>query len=171
MDDFRKPFDYFEEQGIGGFLLVLFFMLITAEPLAGIMGIYFGFNSMNVYGALGTVFQAAAVIYTALSVLSAVALKRMLNFSVLLIKIFLVFRVLFMVPYLYFNMGVRIEAIPYEKGHVLYEQMHSSIVNSFIVGVGYTVLFSVLWYIYLLRSRRVRETFSGQTPEGGAKVQ
>ena len=136
-------------------------MLITVEPLAGIMGIYFGFNSMSVYGVMGTVFQAAAIIYTVLAVLSGIVLKRMLNLAVPLIKIFLLFRVLFLVPYLYFNMDVRIEAIPYQKGHDLYEQMHASIITSFIVSVAYVVLFSVLWYIYLLRARRVKETFPG----------
>ncbi|HEX2946833.1 MAG TPA: hypothetical protein VHT96_12845 [Clostridia bacterium] len=170
MDEFRKPFDYFEEQGIGGILLVLFFMLITVEPLVGVFGIYFGFDSMSVYGFLGVVFQAAAIIYTVFSVFSGVALKKMLGFVIRAIKIFLVYRVFFLIPLLYFNMVVRIEAIPYEKGHALYENMHAQIISSFVVSVAYTLLFSVLWYIYLLRSRNVRETFSRQVKEGSAEA-
>lgn len=170
MDEFRKPFDYFEEQGIGGLLLVLFFMLITVEPLAGIMGIYFGFNSMSVYGFWGTVFQAAAILYTALSVLSGIVLKMRLNLAVTMIKVFLIFRVLFLAPFLYYNMCVRIAEIPYEKAHVLYEQMHTTIVYSFVSSLAYVIVFSILWYIYLLRSKRVRETFPREAPEEGVNT-
>ncbi len=165
MDEFRKPYDYFEEQGIGGLLLVLFFMLITAEPLAGIMGIFFGFNSMTSYGFLGTAFQAAAIIYTALSILCGIVLKKRLSLAIPTIKVFLVFRVLFLVTYVYVNMGMQIAEIPYEKTYVMYQQTHSSIISSFAFSMAYVIAFSVLWYIYLRRSRRVKETFPRKVPE------
>jgi hypothetical protein len=171
MDEFRKSYDYFEEQGIGGLLLVLFFLLITAEPLAGIMSIYFGFNSMSSYGFWGMVFQAAAIIYTVLSVLSGIVLKKMFNLAVPMIKVFLVFRMLFLVPYIYVNMSMQITEIPYEKTYVLYQQMHASIVSSFVFSMAYVIVFSALWYIYLLRSRRVKETFPRKAPESSVNAQ
>lgn len=171
MDEFRKSYDYFEEQGIGGLLLVLFFMLISAEPLAGIMGIYFGFNSMSLYGFWGTVFQAGAIIYTVLSVLSGIVLKKMFNLAIPMLKVFLVFRVLFLAPYVYINMGMQIAEIPYEKTYVMYQEMHSSIVLSFVTSMAYVIIFSALWYIYLLRSRRVKETFPRKAPESSVNAQ
>jgi len=171
MDEFRKSYVYFEEQGIGGLLLVLFFMLITAEPLAGIMGIYFGFNSMTEYGFWGTLFQIAAIIYAVLSVLSGIVLKKTLNLAVPMIKVFLVFRVLFLAPYIYVNMGMQIAEIPYVKTYVMYEQMHSSIMSSFVFSMAYVIVFSVLWYIYLLTSRRVKETFPRKAPNDSVSAQ
>lgn len=158
MDEFRKPFEYFEEKGVGGILLLLFFMLITIEPLMGIAAIFFGYHYIN-NNVIGTVFIYLAVFYVLFSIVSGILIKKKSRFAVKFVKIFLIFRMVFMTPYLYVNTRMQINEIEYEKTFHLYETAYRSIVTSFIICLAYVVVFSAAWYAYLCKSKRVAELF------------
>lgn len=158
MNEFRKPFDYFEEKGIGGILLILFFMLIAIEPLMGITAVFFGYHFIN-DNILGGIFMCLAVLYILFAIFSGISIKRKFRFAVRFTKIFLIFRLAFMSPYLYVNMRMQIKEIQYENTYSLYEKMYGSIVTSFIICLSYVVVFSAAWYAYLCKSKKVGDLF------------
>jgi hypothetical protein len=166
MDEFRKPFDYFEEKGIGGILLILFFMLIAVEPLMGIAAVFFGYHYIN-DNILRVIFMCLAAMYILFAIFSGILLKRKSRFAVRFTKIFLIFRLAFMAPYLYVNMRSQIYDIQYEITYSLYEKMYGSIVTSFIICLSYVVVFSAVWYAYLCKSKKVGDLFMSK--DTGAK--
>ncbi len=171
MDEFRKPYEYEEDKGISGLLLVYFFMLLAEESLLGVIVFFFGYSRLPENKWFNMILICMAVFYTLFSVFSAIVLKLEKKCAVKVSKIFLIYRFAFMVPYLIFNTNIRIAEIPYSVGYELYERAYHSIINSFIISVSYIVIFSVGWYIYLIRSRKVKEIFADNAPSHKAAVQ
>lgn len=170
MDEFRKPYEYMEEKGISGFLLLLFFMLITAEPLFGVFAAYFGYYSMEKFGILRICFFCAAIIYILFSVFTAVAVRKKFGSAVAITKVFLVYRLVFLIPYLCLNVYQQIKEIPYEKTYIEYSKLYDSIVTSFVINIAYVVVFSVAWYLYLKKSKKVGELFPGKRIDGDGRI-
>lgn len=164
MDEFRKPFEYFEEKGVGGILLVLFFMLISVEPLLGILSIAVGYNAYpdsKVFTTILIILSSGFIIF---SLFSGIVLKKLFRFAVSALKVFLVYRLLYLIPVLIISMRFQIVSIPYEKTSPLYANQYSSVITSFVISISYVVVFSAGWFIYLVKSKKVQELFPQTKP-------
>jgi hypothetical protein len=159
MDEFKKPFEYFEEKGIGGILLVLFFMLISLEPLLGILSLAVGYNVYPDSKIFISVFVTISIVYISFALLSGIALKKLYRFAVAGIKVFLLFRLIYLVPVLIINMRFEVATIPFQKTYFRYAIEYNSIMQAFTLGMLYVVTFSIGWFIYLVMSKKVRELF------------
>jgi hypothetical protein len=159
IDEFRKPFELFEEKGIGGILLILFFMLISIEPFLGILSIAVGFNAYPDSKIFLTVFVVFSVAYIVFSLFSGITLKKQYSFAVAATKVFLVYRLIYFTPVLIINMNLQIAAVPYDSLSPTYANESASIMTSFIINISYVALFSIGWYIYLVKSKKVQEAF------------
>ena len=159
MDEFKKQYEYVEEKGVSGIMLILFFMLIAIEPFLGILAAFFGYNTMKDTGIIGTAILYVSIAYMIFSLFAGIALKRINRYAVSLIKVFLLFRLIFLVPFFYLNTRLLIEAIPYVSTYPLYKEMYNSYLTSFTMSMAYVVAFSVMWYIYLCKSKKVRNLF------------
>ncbi len=157
MNEFRKPYEYEEEKGGGGLLLFLFVMLIAAEPLLGIISFFLGYNSLQTNRVYSIVLMTAAAIFTAFSIFSAVILKLKKKSSVRVIKFYLIFRLIYLIPYTIVNFHNQVEEIPYYKSSEMYMVTYNSLITSLVISIVYVVVFSAGWYIYLIRSRRIKE--------------
>ena len=159
MDEFRKPFEYFEEKGLSGILMILFFMLIAIEPLIGIAVAFYGYYQINI-SILSNIFMGLAVLYTLFSIFLGILLKRMSRLAVRFTKIFLIFRLAFLTLYLCADLRLQINDIQHYKiTPSTYEEMYGSIVTLFIICLSYVVVFSVAWYAYLCKSKKVGDLF------------
>jgi hypothetical protein len=159
MDEFRKPYEYYEEKGVSGFLLIYFLMLLAEESLLGIIAMFMGYNLLAENRVTGMIIMAISGFYILFAVYSAIVLKLLRKYAVKVSKVFLVSRLFYMIPYLIFNTVSQIKEIPYDKDIEMYAVMYRSIINSFIISLSLIIAFSVGWYIYLKRSRKVRELF------------
>jgi hypothetical protein len=56
MNEFRKPYEYEEEKGIGGFLMVFFVMLLSVEVLLALMILVQGYAVLKAVQYLGPAF-------------------------------------------------------------------------------------------------------------------
>ncbi|NLK87303.1 MAG: hypothetical protein GX279_07425 [Clostridiaceae bacterium] len=169
MDGFKKPYEYDDEKGVSGLLLLYFIMLLAEESLLGIISLSFGYNLLSESRILGMIIMGISLFYVLFSVYSAIVLKLLKKYALKVSKVFLVFRIIYMVPYLIMNTIRQIEEIPYEKDFELYAAMHRSIIVSFIISLLFIIVFSVGWYIFLEKSKKVRELFpagaeSAKTP-------
>lgn len=165
MDDFRRPFEYFEEKGIGGILLVLFFMLIAVEPLIGIGVAFFGYN--NIENIFGNIFMWLAILYALFALFSGILLKKISRIAVKFTKIFLIFRLVLLPVYLCIDLNMQIKGIQHYKNTnpTTYEEMYGNIIMMFILCLLYAVVFSVGWYAYLCKSKKVGDLFMNKDAE------
>lgn len=159
MDEFRRPYEYDDEKGVSGVLLIYFVMLIAEETLLGLISLSFGYNMLAENRVLGMIAMGISVLYVLFAVYSAIVLKQLKKYAVKVSKVFLVFRFIYMMPYLIVNTISRIREIPYEKGFEMYDAMHRSIIVSLIISIAFVIAFSVGWYLYLNKSKKVRELF------------
>jgi len=159
MDEFRKPYEYMEEKGVSGFLLIYFLMLLAVETVLGVITLFKGYDLLSGNKVLGTIIMGISVFYILFSLFSAIILKKLKRIAVSVSKVFLVFRAVYLIPYLVFNTIVQIREIPYVRGHEMYSKMLGSIIVSAVISLVFIVAFSVGWYIYLNRSKKVRELF------------
>ena len=158
MDEFRKSFEYFEEKGVGGILLILFLMLISLEPFIGILSAAAGYNAFP-DSKVFTLILISAAVYILLALFSGIVLKKLRSYAVAAIKVFLVYRMVFLAPILIINMRFQIGTIPYAKTFSQYSIEYNSAISSFAVSIAYAVIFSIGWYIYLNQSKKVHELF------------
>jgi len=156
MDEFRKPYEYFEEKGVGGILLVLFFMLISIEPFLGILSLAVGYNAYPDSKIFLPAFITFTAIYILFSLLSGILLKKLHSLAIAVTKVFLVFRIIFLLPVLIISMRFQLGTIALESNYAL---EHNSIISSFYISLSYMVIFSVGWYIYIVKSKKVHELF------------
>lgn len=159
VDDFKKPYEYVEEKGTSGMLLILFFMLIAIEPFIGILSIFVFKDVAKGSNVLATGLTWVSAVYIVFSLLSGITLKRVSRIAIPVVKAFLVFRLLYLAPVVSINTWVQIGAIPYEKTYIQYAAEYNSIMTSFAVSISYVLVFSVCWFIFLIRSKKVRESF------------
>jgi hypothetical protein len=159
MNEFKKPFEYEDEKGISGILLILFFMLISVEPLLGIASAFIWKNAFAGSDTLLTLFIGLSVLFILFSFIAGIALKKAARHAVLLVKAYLVYRFLYLLLTAYVSMKTQADVIPYAKDFPDYAVMYNSLLTSFLISILYVVVFSVGWYIYLVRSKRVRECF------------
>ena len=159
MDEFRKPYEYMEEKGVSGFLLLYFIMLLAQETLLGVITLFNGYDLFSGNMVLGPIMMGISVFYILFSLFSSIVLKKLKKFAVRVSKVFLVFRAVYLIPYLIFNTISQIREIPYDRNHEMYSKMLGSIIVSSVISFLLIVAFSVGWYIYLNRSKKVRELF------------
>ena len=159
MDEFRKPYEYMEEKGISGFLLIYFLMLLAVETGLGVITLFNGYELLPGNRVFDTVIMGISVFYILFSLFSAIVLKTLKKFAVRVSKVFLVFRAVYLTPYLILNTISQIRKIPYDRDHEMYSQMLGSIIVSSVISLLLIVAFSVGWYIYLNRSKKIRKLF------------
>ncbi|HPP36095.1 MAG TPA: hypothetical protein PK767_07610, partial [Clostridiales bacterium] len=92
MDEFRKPYEYMEEKGVSGFLLLYFIMLLAQETLLGVITLFNGYDLFSGNMVLGPIMMGISVFYILFSLFSAIVLKKLKKFAVRVSKVFLVFR-------------------------------------------------------------------------------
>ena len=170
MDEFRKPYEYDEDKGINGLLMVYFFLLIVEEVILGIIAFFFGYSRLPENRWFGVIIWLA-VFYIVFALFSAIILRCEKKFAIKVSKAFLIFRFLFLVPFLFLHTNIRIAEIPYEVGHEMYERAYNSIISTSIISMAYIVAFSVCWYIYFLKSKKVKELFPDNASSSKAAVQ
>ena len=159
MDDFKKPYEYDDENGVSGLLLLYFIMLLAEESLLGILSLSYGYNLLPVNKVMGIILMSIAVFYVLFSVYSAIVLKLLKKYALKVSKVFLIFRFIYMIPYLIVNTISQINDIPFSIDSEKYASMYSSIIVAFIISLAFIIAFGVGWYIYLNKSKKVRELF------------
>lgn len=160
MNEFRKSYEYEEEQSASGFLLVFCLMLVSTELFLGGITLIKGAEALNSNRFFSAIFLISGIVCMAFALLSGIFLYKRKRFAIILAKIFLVFRVVFhtganiiIFLHLYNN--------PYSigLGDSQYKTVKDLVVTCLIFPVFYTWAFSIFWGIYLKKSKRVQEIF------------
>lgn len=156
MDQYRKEFEYEEEKGVGGFLLIFFIMMLSSEPILGIIATAKGYQFFISNPVLKTGYILAGILIIAALLVECTLLKKISKLAVPFVKIYLAARIVFYIPTFIINTIIQIENIPYLKTERLYNNEYYSIILSNIIYLFYVIAFSVLWWLYFNKSKRVK---------------
>ncbi len=157
MDEFRKPYEYEEEKPVSGFILCFCAMLIICELLIGLTDLYQGAGLLRSQPFWHNIYLVFGNFYLLFIAVTCFAFYRLRRHAIKIAKIFLLYRFVFLtiatlVIYHYRlhdknAIGFRINQFP---------DLQTLTLNSLIIPFAYTIVFSVLWYSYFLRSKRVK---------------
>jgi hypothetical protein len=154
MSEFRKSYEYEEEKGIGGLLMLFFVMLISVEVLLALLILVQGHAVLKAEPYLGPAFLVLGTGYLVFLLFTCIALRKMPRYAVRISQMLLVVRVLFLTP-VYLRLYATFSRDP---GIVSGFRSQSDIVLiGLVVPLACILLFSGLWYWYFQSSRRVRQ--------------
>jgi hypothetical protein len=164
MSQFRKSYEYEEEKGIGGLLMLFFVMLLSVEVLLALLILVQGYAALKTVPYLGPAFLVLGTGYLVFILFTCIALKRMSRYAVRISRIFLAARVLFLTPvylrlYIAFSQDPRIVSEFRSQSDIVFFGL--------VVPLAYILLFSGLWYWYFSSSRRVRQFTQTASAETG----
>jgi hypothetical protein len=167
MNEFRKPYEYEEEKGIGGFLMVFFVMLLSVEVLLALMILVQGYAVLKAVQYLGPAFGVLGIGYLIFLLFTCIALKRRSRYAVTISKILLMVRVIFVTP-VYILLFATFSRNP---GIVSGFRSRSDIVRiGLIVPLAYILSFSGLWYWYFSSSKRVKQFVQTASAQRGDRA-
>jgi len=154
MSEFRKPFEYEEEHGLGGLLLFFLVMLLSVEVLLALAVLIQGYALLKGVPFLGPVVLVLGSAYFAFILVACVALKRMSRHAIGIAKSLLAVRALVLAP----AFGLIFSRLSANPRMLSWFRTRGNLVTfGLVIPLAYTVLFSGLWFVYLARSRRVRQ--------------
>jgi hypothetical protein len=154
MSEFRKSYEYEEEKGIAGLLMLFFVMLVSVEVLLALLILVQGYAVLKAVPYLGPAFLVLGTGYLVFILFTCISLRRMSRYAVRISRILLAARVLFLAP-VYLRLYATFSRDP---GIVSGFRSHRDIVLiGLVVPLACILLFSGLWSWYLSSSRRVRQ--------------
>jgi hypothetical protein len=154
MNEYSRPYEYEEDKGMGGFLMLFFVMLVSVEVLLAALILVQGYAVLKAVRYLGPAYLVAGTGYLAFILFTCIALKRMSRYAATFSKTLLIARVLFLTPahvllFATFSRDPRIVSG--------FRSRSGIVLVGLVVPLAYILLFSGSWYVYFSRSRRVRQ--------------
>lgn len=162
MDEFRKPYEYEDEKGKSGLLTLFLAMLLGFETLLGILAAINGYNSVKSISVLGTVYIILGVLMVVYPLFTAFALRKMRKSAIRIVKVYLIVRLVYLIPFFVSNTVIMIGQIRYLKTDIQYAQEFNSLIISLLISLIYLISFSILWYMYFCKSKKVKEFYPGK---------
>lgn len=162
MEDFRKQYEYTEEKR--GFILLFVIMLITIDLLHTPFYIVPVNNQLKQFPVINIVFVVISITFLLFIIFTAVTCYKLKRNMVIISKVYLVVRIVFLsfcIFVLYF----------YElKCKTLTGKNYSNVGELTLVWLAgplaFELAFSIIWYLYFLKSKRCKEIIEKQVYEG-----
>lgn len=157
MDEFRKPYEY-EEEKIGGFLLIFVAMLVTADLFFSLALSVQGYNAIKHIPVAGIVFLVLSVLFILFILFTAVSCYKLKKNAVKISKTYLITRTIFTVIGL-----ILIFFADYNNKNLIgvgssqYKSQSELTLIVLILPMLYTLTFSIGWYLYFLKSKKCKE--------------
>ncbi|MDQ2085588.1 hypothetical protein RBH29_03960 [Herbivorax sp. ANBcel31] len=162
MDDgFRKPYEYEDDSNIIWPVRIFCIMLIFAEVLYGIIYLVQLQNNFGHIPVVGTIGKVFSVVYIAFVLFTFISLLKIKKYALKIVKTFLATRLIYLITAtvaIFFN-TLNSDNSP-KHGYDQFESF-SSIINMLLVTpLFYAIAFSVTWYIYFTKSKKIEKVYS-----------
>lgn len=154
MDEFKKPYEYFEDKR--GLILLFIFTLITIDVYQVFIYIVPTYGDLKHIPVLSICFLAISILYLLFllfTIISCYQLKKnMPNIS----KIYLIVRTIFLSSCIIILFLYEVDI----KNMLAFGKRYNSVIKLYITGlispIAFVLLFSVGWYLYFLKSKRFK---------------
>lgn len=154
MDEFRKEYEY-EDEKISGFLLIFVMWLASLDLFLSIMLIVRGVVISSKTPVFGQFFLVFGILFIGLLITTGIMCYKTMKNFVNIAKIFLIVRLVFAalclsVVYIYTINDTNLIGI----GTGQYKSIFEMTMVVLVYPAAYYVLFSVLWFLYFLKSKK-----------------
>jgi hypothetical protein len=159
-EDFRKPFDYEEERGVAGWILFFASMAVILDGFIGFSVWAEGYYYLHQLPFLATLYWICSLLFILLIGGICLTLYKIPRFALKTVYTYLIYRVVFLsiafiMIYIYRRGNPNIIGPDINQ----FSNMWQLTLNSIVIPLPYTLLFSLVWYLYFQRSKRVREAY------------
>ncbi len=160
MDEFRKPYEYEEDRKVSGLILLFCILLVAGELFIGISTLTQGYQLLRSTPAQAIPFTAFGLFYLAAILFTDYALYKLPGSALKITRLFLIYRLIYLTLAIVVIFSIR-AGDPRSIGPSIYQfrTREALIQSALIIPMAYTWLFTLIWYPYFLRSKRVRKTY------------
>jgi hypothetical protein len=156
MNEFRKPYEYEEEKGVSGWLMVFYVMLLVFETLLGLITLIQGYlflNFLKFSPWMSLAYLALGSVNFLLLIFTLVALQKIPKYAIQISKIFLFVRAVFLtiaclVIYTVVSKDFRIVQNFSSKSYFYLSYLG--------IPLAYILGFSICWFWYFSKSKKVK---------------
>ncbi len=157
MDEFRKPYEYEEDKPVAGFILCFCAMLIICELLIGLTDVYQGAGLLRSQPFWHNTYLVFGNLYLIFIAFTCFAFYRLRRHAIKIAKVFLIYRLVFLTVATFIIYHYRLldkKAIGFRINQ--FPDVQTLTLNCLIIPLAYTIVYSVLWYLYFRWSKRVK---------------
>ena len=160
MNEFVKPYEYEEENGVSG-LIMVFYVMLNLDVFFGISISFLIQNALASSHFLNIIFIVFSAFYLGLIIFSSIALFKIRKHVVKIINSLFVYRICYYIPSIIIIFISKLhdpKTFDRETDQFFYS-VGDLVLRLLITPLLYTLLFSVLWHLYFRFSKRVKRTF------------
>lgn len=154
MDEFRKPYEYEEEKGVTGILMVFYVMVLIFEILLGVITLIQGTLFLAPSPLMRIVFLIVGIVNFMVMVGTLIALYKIPKYAIQITKVFLLVRMV------YLTIACLVIFDKVSKDIRIIQQFSSKFyfyLSYLGIPLVYILGFSICWYWYFLKSKRIKE--------------
>ena len=162
MDEFRKPFEYDDEKK--GLILVFVILLISIDIFLALSLTVQVYNILTHIPVLATGFMILGILYILFILFTALTCYKLNKNMVIVSKIYLIVRAVFSTCCLILIfINILNDKRMIGNGAQQYKNVNELTFIVFLAPLFYTLVFSALWFLYFLKSKRFKEFGKKQT--------
>lgn len=161
MDEFRKPFEY-DDSGVIWPVRIFGILLISVEMFLGVICLFL----LNKYLGSIPIAKTVAIIFTLLFMVCIVVtvaflFKKVKIYALKIAKGYLLARLAYLIPSVIVIFSYTItDKNAIGNGYGKFQSLTDIIVMLLVTPLIYILSFSVSWYIYFTKSKRIKEEYS-----------
>lgn len=160
LDEFRKPFEYEDETGVIWPIRIFCMLLLSVEAFLGIVFIF----QLNDFLASIPIAQTIARVLTLLFVVyilvTLIFLLKLERHALIIAKSYLIARLFYLIPSIITIFSYTInDKNAIGSGYGKFQSVNDITVMVLVIPIIYILLFSIFWYIYFNKSKRVKEAY------------
>ncbi len=162
MEDYLKSYDDEDEKGVSGLILFFIATLILFESVYGIISMFQTRRAFDLMPFTGNVYNLLFLGHFLFIVFTVFSFYQLPQCAVKVAKSYLVFRFIFLTLLIIINFNYTLHD-PNAIGvrtHQFYS-VTDMIIKIVLIPTAYVLIYSIFWYLYLIKSKAVRKKFGG----------
>ncbi len=160
LDEFRKPYEYEEETGVIWSIRIFCILLLSVEVFLGIVFIFQLNDYLASIPAAKTIARVMTLLFVVYILVTIIFLFRLHRHALSIAKSYLIARLFYLIPsivviFIYTINDKNKIGIGYGK----FESLTDIISMVLVTPLIYSFLFSISWYIYFNKSKKIKESY------------
>lgn len=157
MNEFRKPYEYTEEK-VEGIMLVFVTLLITAEILLTLILTIQGYGVLKPVPVASAVFLISSILFFLFIILTVISFYKLRKWAIAISKAYLIVRAVYLLAAVITIYIIDLNDKASIGGQVgQFKTVGDLTLMVLIIPMIYTLIFSVGWFLYFIKSRKCKE--------------
>lgn len=160
LDEFRKPFEYEEETGAIWPVRIFCIMLLSIEMFFSIIYVFQLNEFLGSVPVAGTISRVLTFLFIVYILVTLIFLLKVEKHAIKIAKSFLIARLVYIIPSVIVVFLYTInDKSAIGSGNGKFQSVTDIIFMLLVTPLLYTLVFSISWYIYFTKSKRVKESY------------